>query len=282
MDDKIKWIIRQHFEVNKRYDELPYIVHLQGVVKQIKKYIHLLPENQHKNVIYAGWGHDTIEDTNATYSDVKKILGEIVAIIIFRLSNEKGKTRKERANNKYYAGIKEDYLAIYVKLCDRLANMLYAKTYGNYNMFKMYKKEFPKFKEKIYNGQFNEMWNDLEKITETKEEKLKYYYTKIKNFDKNTVHCIKLPKPIPADLYHELFGKGIIRKKNLIEGKYYYGKCRNAKVAVWNGNTFVYMRNKFAYTFPENIYHLEDDDGFDVFIPIEIVKPTEEEIITYK
>lgn len=107
----------------------------------------------------------------------------------------------------------------------------------------------------------------------------KEIYPNIIKFDKNTIYQIKLPKPIPSVLYDELYQKGIIPKKELEIGKYYWGKCRNANVALWNGDKFTYMRTKFNWCYPEDINHLENDDGFDLFIPLYVTTPNEIQII---
>ena len=62
---------------------------------------------------------------------------------------------------------------------------------------------------------------------------------------------------------------GAIPKENLIVGHTYLGDCRNASKAVWKENgRFEYMRTKFGWTYPEEINHFQDDDGYDVFTPI--------------
>lgn len=61
---------------------------------------------------------------------------------------------------------------------------------------------------------------------------------------------------------------GAIPKDKLIIGKCYKGWCRNANKAIWCGNQFIYKRHKFNYVFDETINHFEDDDGFDLFVPI--------------
>lgn len=63
---------------------------------------------------------------------------------------------------------------------------------------------------------------------------------------------------------------GGIPKDELIVGETYIGNCRNAHEAVWNGEKFTYMRTKFGYTYPEDINHFEDNDGYDLFLPIKI------------
>lgn len=62
-----------------------------------------------------------------------------------------------------------------------------------------------------------------------------------------------------------------IPKKDLVVGETYQGECRNASEAEWNGKTFTYMRHKWGSTYPEDITHYEDDDGYDVFVPIKIM-----------
>lgn len=71
---------------------------------------------------------------------------------------------------------------------------------------------------------------------------------------------------------------GAIPKSQLKDGYYYYGNCRNATIAKWRekDSVFVYIRYKFGYSFPETIRHFEDDDGYDLFVPIRL--GTEEEI----
>lgn len=61
---------------------------------------------------------------------------------------------------------------------------------------------------------------------------------------------------------------GAIPKKDLVIGKTYIGNCRNAGEAVWLGEQFEYDRYKFGHTFKEKINHFEDDNGFDLFIPL--------------
>jgi (p)ppGpp synthase/HD superfamily hydrolase len=81
-----------------------------------------------------------IEDCRVSYNDVKEQLGQEAADIIYAVTNEKGKNRKERANDKYYEGIRNTPGAVFVKLCDRIANVQYSKMTKS-RMFEMYKKE---------------------------------------------------------------------------------------------------------------------------------------------
>jgi (p)ppGpp synthase/HD superfamily hydrolase len=161
--DLENWCVEQHKNTNHFYDKyLPYQFHLQMVVQAFEDFKHLLPkdlitteEEEYQNIWVikditnhtirmACWGHDLIEDTRTSYNDIQNRLGVYVADIVYAVSNEKGKTRKERANDKYYEGIRNTKGAVFVKLCDRIANVQYSKMTKS-SMFKKYKEETPEF-----------------------------------------------------------------------------------------------------------------------------------------
>lgn len=68
----------------------------------------------------------------------------------------------------------------------------------------------------------------------------------------------------------ELIKRGAIPLDKLEVGKTYLGSCRNAHEAVWNGEKFVYQRYKFGFTYPEEINHFQNDNGYDLFVPIKL------------
>lgn len=135
------YAIHQHKLVNHTYDDKPYSYHLKMVVNIAKEYINLIPDEWQIEVLSACWLHDIIEDARETYNDVKNQTNEVVADLVYAVTNEKGKTRKERANHKYYKGIRETEFASFIKLADRIANVKYSKEKGNKRMFLKYKKE---------------------------------------------------------------------------------------------------------------------------------------------
>jgi (p)ppGpp synthase/HD superfamily hydrolase len=157
--NKSQWCIEQHHNTNHFYDTyLPYEFHLRMVHQVAQDFKHLLDDTKDyfTDELYRGpnqdqvtlrnacliatWGHDLIEDCRVSYNDVKQHLGQEAADIIYAVSNEKGKTRAERANDKYYEGIRNTSGAVFVKLCDRIANVQYSKMTKS-RMFEMYKKE---------------------------------------------------------------------------------------------------------------------------------------------
>lgn len=79
-------------------------------------------------------------------------------------------------------------------------------------------------------------------------------------------------KGIPESIMNDAISEGMLSKSQLIDGQSYIGHCRNATVAVWHAdkNRFTYKREKFNSAFDEDICHPEDDNGFDLFIPVSI------------
>jgi hypothetical protein len=63
---------------------------------------------------------------------------------------------------------------------------------------------------------------------------------------------------------------GAIPLDKLEVGKIYVGFCRNAGEAVWQGEKFVYQRYKWGTTSEEEINHFQNDDGYDVFVPVKV------------
>ncbi len=133
-----------HAATNHMYGTKPYIVHLEAVVGVCEEFIHNIPEEDRDIVLTACAAHDLIEDARMTYNDVKKLFGIRVADIVYALTNEKGKDRAERANDKYYEGIRSTKYAPFAKLCDRIANVRNSKREG-FRMLGSYKSENDEF-----------------------------------------------------------------------------------------------------------------------------------------
>lgn len=161
--------IDAHEKTNHRYDpkgnNMPYSFHLSMVVDQALDFIDLVPEADRPNVIAACWLHDAIEDARLTYNDVKKETNHEVAELAYALTNNKGRTRKERADDSYYAGIRATPHATFVKLCDRLANFKYSFSQGG-SMMKKYAAEHAEFKESLFEEQYKPIFFVLDKLAD--------------------------------------------------------------------------------------------------------------------
>ena len=143
------YAIQKHRDTNHKYGEMDYDFHLNMVFETAKKFIHLVEPHEQENVLAGCWVHDIIEDARETYNDVKKETNETIAQLAYALTNEKGRNRAERANEKYYKGIRETKNASFIKFCDRIANVTHSKNMGS-RMFPKYKDENEEFISKIY------------------------------------------------------------------------------------------------------------------------------------
>ncbi|WP_299526602.1 phosphohydrolase [Winogradskyella sp.] len=149
LDRTKEYAVKKHKEVNQKYDGFDYDFHLNMVFKTAQKFIHLVEFDEQENVLAACWVHDIIEDARETYNDVRKETNETIAELAYALTNEKGRTRAERANDKYYKGIRETKNASFIKFCDRIANVTHSKNKGS-RMYGVYRKENEHFISKIY------------------------------------------------------------------------------------------------------------------------------------
>lgn len=180
MNELLEKIYAIHdIDCNQKYDKiLPYSFHLKAVVAQADKYHLYIPniytdpyarsfaiDINKSTVIIASAGHDLIEDARMTFNDVLDLVSnKEIADIIYACTEEKGKNREERHSQKFFDELKQNRLAVYVKLCDIMANVLYSLL-SNSSMFKKYQKEFSNLKEQLYiEEEYEPLWKDLEKL----------------------------------------------------------------------------------------------------------------------
>lgn len=169
-------------DCNQKYDKVyPYSLHLKAVVAQVKKYSRLFPSTVEINAVdpkrfftnrdywlkdleLAGAGHDLIEDARLTYNDVKNLFNPFVADIIYSCTELRGKNRSERHGEVYFLILSEERWAVFIKLCDIIANTLYSLL-TNSRMYKIYQKEFSNIYNELHKpGEFEPMWDDLREL----------------------------------------------------------------------------------------------------------------------
>ncbi len=131
------FLIANKVHANQSYDIYPYIYHLTQVY-QIAKDL-----GYDEAILIGCILHDAIEDGNLSYNDIKNVFGEEVAEIVFAVTDELGRNRKER-KEKTYPKIKANWKATVVKICDRIGNIEHSKI-NNQGLFKMYIKESDTF-----------------------------------------------------------------------------------------------------------------------------------------
>lgn len=147
----------------QRYGNQPYSKHLQDVYNNGERYINYIAEDKRETVLKACYCHDLIEDSELDANDLEVIFGHELADIVFRVSNERGWSRKEK-NFKTYPKIWSNDLAIFVKLCDRIANTKNSKETG-YKMYERYREEYPVFRYALKIKElYSDMWDELDEL----------------------------------------------------------------------------------------------------------------------
>ena len=116
-----------------------------------------------------------------------------------------------------------------------------------------------------------ELMLKIKKLKANREQIYKDYWDNLKPFD--TPDDVPFIPVCDTERYNNyyvprLIQAGAIPKNELIIGETYIGNCRNADEAIWNGKQFEYQRYKFGVTYTEKINHFEDDNGYDLFVPI--------------
>lgn len=117
------------------------------------------------------------------------------------------------------------------------------------------------------------------------------YYSKIKEFKdikelvelfkmEHGAKCLNIPSNYSKQWYETSVALGHFIPKNKLKDKTLYtGNCRNSETAYWQAEKgcFTYLRTKFSDKFLEDINTVENDDGYDLFIPHTELKREENE-----
>ena len=158
-----------HAERNLRYGDYAYTIHLQTVANFGKYFRHLLQisTDQAYEVEAALWLHDTIEDCGINYQKIKTLFNENVAEYVWSVTGF-GRNRVER-NASVEERIKGKIIPTYIKLCDKLANMVFSKYLdSNSGMYEKYVAEWSSFKEKYYLPDLKEMFDYVDNLIDLK------------------------------------------------------------------------------------------------------------------
>lgn len=156
--------IYQHRHQN--YDLWPYHKHLKDVVEVGKK---------HDFPIFwlcSCWLHDVVEDGALSISKINKVFGADISYIVACVTDPIDLSNRELKKSVVYNKIKNALVEgnegpLAVKLADRIANTAHSIRMQS-SQSQMYKGEFQKFKQSLYqNGcsyTIQQLWNELESL----------------------------------------------------------------------------------------------------------------------
>ena len=154
-------LVAESAHSDQKYGIYPYIYHPMSVAKLAREF------GYSESIIIACILHDTLEDTELSYNDIKKAFGEEVAEIVYCVTDELGRDRKER-KAKTYPKIRANWKATVVKIVDRIANIQHSFEYTP-KLFRMYLDEHQDFCKNIMNDEHpydevSKAWGMLNKL----------------------------------------------------------------------------------------------------------------------
>ena len=159
-------------DCNQKYGDKPYSYHLGKVADYACQYGYLVCEHEGHilPIIFGAWFHDAIEDARMTYNDILKLSKRFMndeqslmaTEIVYALTDEKGRSRKERGSEKHYEDIRNTLYAPFVKWCDRMANLMFSIE-SESRMVDVYIKEQESFFEKLGGYKYipKEVWDNM-------------------------------------------------------------------------------------------------------------------------
>lgn len=160
----LQFVIENHSD--QVYADIhPYVIHLFDVMMVLIEFGVDTPD-----ILTAALLHDVIEDTPCNYHDVKEHFGQGIAEIVYAVTDELGKNRRERKKKTMpkLNGFTEAQL---VKIADWISNVrqCYRNSHKMYQMYKKDYEEFSKFKEQVpaaglYEENLKHMWDELDNL----------------------------------------------------------------------------------------------------------------------
>ena len=115
---------KKHSGMMRKDGTTSYSKHLEDVVNRLKS-LGVID----RELLCAGWLHDTIEDTDTSFDDLYERFGSKVVVLVTSLTKDMSLTRKKR-EQIYVKQLKEaSFDAKLIKLCDISANLSDLKNY---------------------------------------------------------------------------------------------------------------------------------------------------------
>jgi (p)ppGpp synthase/HD superfamily hydrolase len=170
----IEWAHKKHY--GQLYGDHPYTYHLNHVASCSLDWAERIGLTSHERHIglVASWLHDIVEDTDATVEEVRGHFGDETADVVDRVTNpdflDGRKLVRREKHAIAYPRIAENPIAIFVKLCDRIANVTHSRESGS-GLIKMYIKEHKSFRDILKPASpdsFEPMWEHLDKLLKYK------------------------------------------------------------------------------------------------------------------
>ena len=147
------------------YGNNPYIYHLLKVQAVLRDF-NISPDSYTENLSYSYIDMYNIY-TCSTKADIFCLFGKEICDIVIAVTDDLGKTRKERKAGMFDK-LSENSCALILKISDRIANVDESLKGDSFSRYKMYKKEYPDFRKLKTESQGVEilMWEHLDALME--------------------------------------------------------------------------------------------------------------------
>ena len=113
----IEFAAKKHRNQTRKGSDTPYIIHPVEVMLFLKE------SGCSADVVAAGVLHDTLEDTDTTFEELKECFGEVVAKLVASESEDKSKTWQERKQTTIDHMKTASEEVVTVCLADKLSNL---------------------------------------------------------------------------------------------------------------------------------------------------------------
>lgn len=110
---------KHQFQTRKGPEKLPYIIHPIGVAHHLIHIGHV----RDPDMIMGALLHDTVEDTDATFEEIKELFGSRVEGFVRELTDDKSLPKEERKRLQIVNAPHKSAGAAQIKLCDKLYNL---------------------------------------------------------------------------------------------------------------------------------------------------------------
>lgn len=139
------------------YGNLPYITHLSDVYRVLLEFGY-----HNLDLLASAWLHDVLEDTEYHYSDIVNLTDESTAQMVYAVTDELGRNRKER-KKKTWPKIAKNSGAMVLKQADMISNVRQGLSEESKKL-NMYRKEYTAFKDYFIHMGNQDMWVELDRL----------------------------------------------------------------------------------------------------------------------
>lgn len=141
------------------YGEEPYIYHLDQTHAVGVEF------GATHHILVASYLHDVLEDTKVPAESIQDAFGLPITLLVQSVTSLPGPHRKARNKETYPLIRQVGYEAVFLKLCDRIANVRNAIASEKTGLLSMYEKEHSYFRACLWcAGELNAVWHTLDKL----------------------------------------------------------------------------------------------------------------------